>query len=82
MFSYLPVSIQYKPETKPRVCITVENSLNTSSYVIMLSHYPILGVDWGGMRENNAYCFLLCHAIVTDNVVASLCTDHQSPSQA
>ena len=34
------------------------------------------------MRENNAYYFLLCHAIVSDNVVASVCTDHLSPSQA
>ena len=48
----------------------------------MLSHYHILGAEEGGMRENNSYCFLLCHAIVSDNVVALVCTDHQSPSQA
>ena len=34
------------------------------------------------MRENNFYCFLVCHVIVSDNVVASVCTDQQSPSYA
>ena len=34
------------------------------------------------MRENKAYRFPLCHAIVSHNVVASVCTDHQLPSQA
>ena len=40
------------------------------------------GQSGGGMRENKAYRFPLCHAIVSHNVVASVCTDQQSPSQA
>ena len=27
----------------------------------MLSHYHILGAEDWGMRENNFYCFLVCH---------------------